>query len=272
MPETPSNFTEFDAAAVGEALGANARKTRDVAFGDGETLTFGKDETTTVEVYPDAMVARVTTERARIELFGVPSYTVANERLVFIHGPENDESRLLIRGDGKTSYYPALRATESSRTNETTSSGHQDSPTPTVPSESVTGRKIEASTPSSTLSSTPEGEKGDEVQQIQLQGRLGRDPWFSTRDDHPAAGFPLAVNPEDGGKAIWHNVVTFDDTAGMLREAFGKRQIDKGKPVAVTGQPVVVEEPKANGGVKKSVEFHATAVTRVQAGRPRSTR
>src|SRR5687768_1605918 len=140
MPEQPSNFTEFDAAAVGETLGAKARKSRDVAFGDGEALTFGDDETTTVEVYPDAMVARVTTERARIELFGVPSYTVANERLVFIHGPEDDESRLLIRGDGKTSYYPVLRATETSRTHDTASNGHQDSPDPTDPSNNVTGR------------------------------------------------------------------------------------------------------------------------------------
>src|SRR5215218_5005650 len=98
MPEQPSHFSEFDAAAVGETLGAKARKTRDVAFGDGEALTVGKDEATTVEVYPDAMVTRVTTERARIELFGVPSYTVVNERLVFTHGPEDNESRLLIRG------------------------------------------------------------------------------------------------------------------------------------------------------------------------------
>jgi hypothetical protein len=89
-----------------------------------------------------------------------------------------------------------------------------------------------------------------------------------TRDDRPAAGFPLAVNPEGGGKAIWHDVVTFDETAGQLHEAFEKRQITKGKPVDVTGQPVVLEEPKANGGVKKTREFHATAVVRVQATRP----
>jgi hypothetical protein len=264
MPEQPSSFSEFDAEAVGEVLGAHTRKTRDVAFGDGEALTFGKEETTTVEVYPDAMVARVTTERARIELFGIPSYTVTSERLVFTHGPENDESRLLVRGDGKTSYYPVLRATESPRTPDTTVSGHQDSPAPTDPSRNVTGRN-------SAPSGAPEGEKGGEVDQQQLQGRLGRDPWFSTRDDRPAAGFPLAVHQE-GGKTIWHNVVTFDDTAGRLREAFQKRQIDRGKSVAVTGRPIVVEEPKANGGVKKSVEFHATAVARVQSSKLRPAR
>ncbi len=96
----------------------------------------------------------------------------------------------------------------------------------------------------------------------------GRDPWFSTRNDRPAAGFPLAVNPEDGGKAIWHDVVTFDETAGQLHEAFEKRQIGRGKLVDVTGQPVVIEVPKANGGVKKTQEFHASAVARVEAARP----
>ena len=264
MPEQPSSFSEFDAEAVGEVLGAHTRKARDVAFGDGEALTFGKEETTTVEVYPDAMVARVTTERARIELFGVPSYTVTRERLVFTHGPENDESRLLVRGDGKTSYYPVLRATESSRTPDTTVSGHQDSPAPTDPSSNATGQN-------GAPSGAPEGEKGGEVQQMQLQGRLGRDPWFSTRDDRPAAGFPLAVNPPDGGKTIWHDVVTFDETAGKLHEAFEKRQIMKGKPVAVTGQTVIREEPRANGGIKKSAEFHASAVTRVQSSKSRPT-
>jgi hypothetical protein len=265
MPEQPSPIHEFDATAVGQILGANARKARDVAFGDGDALTFGDEEATTVEVYPDANVARVTTEKARIELFGVPGYTVTHERLVFVHGPETDESRLLVRGDGKTSYYPVLRAAETSTSPDIAVSGHQDSPKPTDPSHNVTGRNGAAS-------GSPEGEKGGEVQQMQLQGRLGRDPWFSTRDDRPAAGFPLAVNPPDGSKAIWHDVVTFDETAGQLDEAFKKRQILKGKPVAVTGQTVIREEPKANGGVKKSAEFHAIAVTRVQSSGTRPGR
>jgi hypothetical protein len=258
MPEQPSNFSEFDAAAAGEALGARPHLTRDVAHGDGAELEVGE---TTLEVYRDAGVARVTTPDARIELFRVPSYTISGERVVFEQGDQGDQddrSRLLIRNDGKVSFYPVLRATEPSRTADTTSSGHQDSPAPTTPPDNVTRQNDGTST-------SPEGEKGGEVQQMQLHGRLGRDPWFSTRDDRPAAGFPLAVNPPDGSKAIWHDVVTFDETAGQLDEAFKKRQIMKGKPVAVTGQTVIREEPRANGGMKKSAEFHATAVTRVQS-------
>jgi len=75
------------------------------------------------------------------------------------------------------------------------------------------------------------------------------------------------VNPEDGGKAIWHDVVTFDETAGRLHEAFEKRQIGRGKLVDVTGQPVVVEQPGANGRTKRKQEFHASAVTRIQVTR-----
>jgi hypothetical protein len=262
--EEPSPIHEFDAEAVGEALGAKARKTSDVAFGDGETLTFGKDETTTVEVYPDAMVTRVTTQRARIEIFGVPSYTVGNERLVFVHGPENDESRLLVRVDGKTSYYPVLRAAETSRTHDTASSGHQDSPTPTDASRSVTGQN-------DATSGSAEGEKGGEVQQIQLRGNLGHDPWFGTSGDQPIGGFALGVHDKPG-KTTWHKVVVFDSTAEQLHEAVTKRQIGKGKLVDVTGQTVVREEPKANGGIKKSAEFHATEVSRVSATRPQPTR
>jgi hypothetical protein len=262
MPDKPSNFNQFDAEAVGQALGAEPRTMRDLAHGDGEALDVGD---TTLEVYRDAGFARITTPDARIELFRVPSYTISGERVVFEQGDQDDRSRLLVRDDGKVSFYPVLRATETSRTPDTAVSGRQDSPTPTDTSSNVTGQN-------NTAVGSPEGEKGGEIQQVQLRGNLGRDPWFSTRDDRPAAGFPLAVNPEDGGKTVWHNIVTFDDTAGKLHEAFAKRQIDKGKAVTVTGQPVIVEEPKANGGIRKSVEFHATTVTRVQNIRSRPGR
>ena len=155
-------------------------------------------------------------------------------------------------------FHPVLRNPEPSQTDGTAPSGHQDSPAEKATSESPTG-------PSSSA------EPREAVQAIQLRGNLGRDPWFSTRDDHPAAGFPLAINHDDGRKPTWHDIVTFDEAAEQLREAFTKRQITKGKLVDVTGQPVVVEEPKPNGGVKRSREIHATAVTRVQSTKSRPT-
>src|SRR3954463_2356517 len=125
MPEVPSHFSEFDAAAAGQVLGAEPRTTRDIAHGDGEALNVGD---TVLEVYRNAGFARVTTPDARIELYRVPSYTVSGERVVFEQGDKDDRARLLVRGDGKVSFYPVLRAAETSRTQETAPSGHQDSP------------------------------------------------------------------------------------------------------------------------------------------------
>ncbi len=251
MPEQYSAFHEFDAEAAGQALGAAPRTARDVAHGDGQALDV---EDAVLEVYPDAGVTRITTPDVRLELFRVPRYTVREQRVIFELGDEEDRSRLQVRADGKVAFHPVLRSPEPSQTNETAANGCQDSPAPVVASETTTRPPASS-------------EPREAVHEVQLQGRLGRDPWFSTRDDRPAAGCPIAVNPEDGGKATWHDIVTFDETAGLLQEAFKKHQIDKGKLVAVTGQPVVVEVPKPGGGVKRAREIHASAITRVPNGR-----
>jgi hypothetical protein len=252
MAEQYSSFHEFDAEAAGQALDAEPRSTRDVVHGNGQALDV---HDAVLEVYPDTGVTRVTTPDARVELFRVPRYTVREQRVIFEQGDEDDRPRLQIRADGKVAFHPVLRGPELSQTDETAVSGRQDSPAGQAPSETTTRPSTSS-------------EPREAVQEVQLRGRLGRDPWFSTRDDRPAAGFPLAVNPEDGGKATWHDIVTFDEAAGQLHEAFEKRQITKCTPVDVTGQPVVVEEPKAGGGVKRAREFHATAITRVQSTRP----
>src|SRR3954462_14960020 len=134
MPEVPSKFSEWDGRKAGEALGARPHLTHDVAHGLGDELEVGD---TTLEVYRDAGVARVTTPDARIELFRIPSYAINGERVVFEQGEEDDRTRLLVRGDGKVSFYPVLRATGSSRTDETAVNGRQDSPAPQGPSEAT---------------------------------------------------------------------------------------------------------------------------------------
>src|SRR4051812_30564764 len=124
MPEVTSNFSEFDGRKAGEALGARPHLTRDVAHGDGEELEVGD---AVLEVYRDAGVARVTTRDARIELFRVPSYSISGERVVFEQGDENDRTRLQVRADGKVAFHPVLRATETSRTDETANNVYQNS-------------------------------------------------------------------------------------------------------------------------------------------------
>jgi hypothetical protein len=127
MAERFSKFSEFDAAKAGEALGTEPSATRDVAHGDGQAIAIGD---TTLEVYQEAGVARVTTPDARIELFRLPTYNVTSERVVFQQGEPKTRTRLLVRSDGRVWYYPGLRAPESARTGETASSNEVVSPTP----------------------------------------------------------------------------------------------------------------------------------------------
>jgi Single-strand binding protein family len=252
MAEQYSSFQEFDPQAAAEALGAEARQTRDVAHGDGQAF----DLTDAVlEVYPDAGVTRATTQDARVELFRVPRYEVREQHVVFEQGAEDTRTRLTVGGDGKVSYRPVLRVTEAPKTDGKTADGPKNSPAGQVRSETVTGRNT------ATL------EPREAVPEVSLRGRLGRDPWFATREDRPAAGFPLGVNPDGGGKATWHDVVTFGETEKQLRETFDKQKITKGKLVEVTGRPVVTEQPRDDGRIRKVREFHASAVTRLQATR-----
>src|SRR4051794_31524522 len=83
MPEVPSSFSEFDAQAAAEALGAQPRMTHDVAHGDGKAISVGD---AVLEVYRDAGVARVTTPDTRIELFRVPGYSISGQRVVLEQG------------------------------------------------------------------------------------------------------------------------------------------------------------------------------------------
>src|SRR5437764_12369732 len=109
MTEQYSEFHEFDSQAVRQALGAEPRPMRDIAHGDGEALDVGD---TVLEVYRDAGFARVTTDNARIEVYRVPSYTISGGRVVFEQGEQDDRTRLLLRADGKVSFYPVLRGPE----------------------------------------------------------------------------------------------------------------------------------------------------------------
>jgi hypothetical protein len=253
MPEVPSNFTEFDAKAAGEALGAEPHTTRDVAHGDGEALNVGE---TTLEIYPDAGVARVTTKDARIELFRVPNYSITRQRIVFEKGDPDDRTRLQLRADGKVAFHPVLRAADASRTGETPQNGDKDFPADHITPETSTGPQAPQS---------PEGAKSGEVEQQVLLGRLGRDPWYSHEGDQSIAGFPLATNDEQG-KTTWHRVVVSGQAAEEVQAAALKRQIKKGRLVQVTGVEVTRQEPTARGGTRPVKEFHASSVQKMYTG------
>src|SRR3954447_5612908 len=169
MPEQYSAFHEFDAEQAGQALGAEPRSTRDVAHGDGQAFNLAD---AVLEVYPDAAVTRATTPDARVELFRVPRYTLREQRVIFELGEKEDRSRLQVRADGKVAFHPVLRSPEQPQNAETAHSGFKDSPPPDVSSQTTTRPAGDVAPP----------EPGEAVQEVVLHGRLGRDPWFATRD------------------------------------------------------------------------------------------
>ena len=258
MTEQYVDISNFDRDTIGSTLGAEPRSIYDVAHGAGEALTFG-DTNTQLEVYPDAGVTRVTTGDARLELFRVPGYSVDDDAgyVIFEHGPDHDRTRLVVRGDGKVVFGPVLGAPELATTDEIPADDDQVNSTPPAVSDRSTAAQDGSPVPAANAESA-------EAEQIQLRGRLGRDPWFSGGDESELiGGFPLAVNAEGRGGTTWHKVVTFGETAEELRE---NAKIRKGSLVDVTGQHVVREEQSEKlGRILKVREFHATNVTRVTA-------
>jgi hypothetical protein len=249
MAETPSNFSEFDAAVVGGALGADPRTTRDIAHGDGQALALGE---TTLEVYRDAGFARVTTPDARIELYRVPRYTVSGERVVFEQGDQDDRSRLLVRGDGKVSFYPVLRATEPPTAPESTSGAHQDSPPPQATPESPAAGSPEA------LGST----EPREAELVQIKGHVGRGPWFSGEGDAGFGRFALGEKVDPALPTKWHNdVLVFGQVANDLQAAHRKGTMGVGAHVEVTGQHTTAEYQTDSGKVRRRPEFHVAEFT-----------
>jgi Single-strand binding protein family len=266
MAEQYRPLEEFNGVALGETLAVQGQLRHDVAHGVGQALELG-EQRTLLEVYPDAAVARVTTDSARVEVFRVPGYTVDEDRarVVFEHGPDNNRSRLIVRSDGRVALIPILQAdrqplpTASSDVSVPIGTGVVDADTSQEPANpSATSSEPQRPTPATDRT------ESDEVPVVTMQGRLGRDPWFRGGDS-PLAGFPLAINgPED--KTTWHKVVVFDNTAETLQEQVRRGDVRKGRLVDVTGRTVVREE-QTTRGPKSVTEFHATEVTRVRPTR-----
>jgi hypothetical protein len=267
MNERYFEIGEFDAEAISTTLRAESRSLRDVAHGDGEALSLadGKAE---LEVYPGAGVARVTTADARVEIYRVPGYSLNADvgRVVFEQGADDQRTRLLVQRNGRISFHPVLRAAQSPTTGETS---QNDGQLPLAVSLAADTTTAPQEAPSSSL---PHPES-TETEQVQLKGRLGNDPWFTSGEaSEVIGGFPLAVNVEGRAGTVWHKVVTFGETAEQLREARRTGQIRKGRLVDVTGRHVTRDEQTETGRTRVIREFHATSVTRVTATKPQPRR
>jgi hypothetical protein len=248
MTEKYTSLENFSSQQLTATLKSEASSVRDVAHGEGEAVGVAEGKLI-LEVYPGSGVARVTTSDARVELFRIPGYTADAERgrVVFEQVRDDERTRLIVQDDGRVSFHPVLRAPEQAVTARTGQNG-------TVEPPPVQGL--------STSPTEPEAAPEEERATTELTGRLGRDPWFRGGDE-PAAGFPLAVNGEDGN-TTWHKVVVFDAAAQKLSAQSRAGELRKGRLVAVAGEHVMREE-QTDKGVKKHKEFHATEVNRVRS-------
>jgi hypothetical protein len=267
MNERYFEIGEFDAEAISATLRAESRNLRDVAHGDGETLSLadGKAE---LEIYPGAGVARVTTADARVEIYRVPGYSLNADvgRVVFEQGADDQRTRLLVQHNGRISFHPVLRAAQSPTTGEPPKNDDQ------LPLDVSSAAETTIAPQEGCSSSLPRSES-TETEQVQLRGRLGNDPWFTSGEaSEVIGGFPLAVNVEGRAGTVWHKVVTFGETAEQLREARRTGQIRKGRLVDVIGQHVTRDEQTETGRTRIIREFHATSVTRVTATKPQPRR
>ncbi len=252
-------MNEFDRAAVSDTLQTEAATTHDVAHGDGHRLAVG-DGKAVLEIYPDAAVARVTTANARVEIYRVPGYSLNQQvrRVVFDQGPDDQRTRLLVHRDGMVSFHPIPHTPEPRQTAEAPQDDAVAAMLTLQPAELATAPHEQSSASS----------EGAEQEEVQLQGRLGRDPWFDADGDELIGGFPLAVH-DARGRPTWHRVVVFGDVAATLQEAHIRRQIRTGRTVEVSGQHVVRKEETTEGRSRTSREFHATSVTRLTVSRER---
>jgi hypothetical protein len=259
MTERYAAFAAFNSKEVSEALAAESQPVRDVAHGAGSILQVA-DGKISLEVFPTAGVARVTTDHARLEVHRVPAYAVdaQKHRVVFEQGADDDRTRLMIRDDGKVSFYPVMRAAEAVVTEQKPSVDTKPTVTPPVASEAATVPQ----TASGVVSA-----EATERELVTLQGRLGRDPNFSETEDGLAASFLFGVNTLGQKKADWFWVTAYGDSAHTLKQAYDsrdpKRHMGQGTPVTVMGMLV---PPEGRSGTRQGTakDFAATGVTRLQ--------
>jgi hypothetical protein len=266
MAERYTDMPAFDREAVSAALDTAGMGIQDVTHGRGQAMTVaGK---TLLETFPEAGVARVTTSDARVELYRIPRYSLTEASVIFEQGEGAERTRLVVRRDGRVSFVPFLRQPDGPRA--TTAGSGDPTPTPPPPTASEA-----ATAPQSTPSSGAKTERSEAGEQelLQLRGRLGREPWHVRAEgDEPISGFPLAVNSDNGAKAVWHDVVVFGDTALGLEQAAQRRQIRKGTLVDVTGVEAVRQVTQRSGKVKDQREFHARQVAPVRSTQARPMR
>src|SRR5512144_1445929 len=259
MAEHEPHRARFDEQALADALNACSATVRDVAYGEGVQYSAGRGSVR-LEIFPRAGVTRLTAPDVRLELFGGARVEVSDGGVEFSRTQPGQDASLTVVPDGGI-VFTLVAGGEHRAPDAAAPTPAEPLPQPAPPHAKPPGQAPDRSQPAA------EHEESPEPEAVTMQGRLGRDPWFGGSEDSPIAGFPLAINAAN--RTIWHKVVVFDEAATKLAAQLQRGDVRKGRLVEVTGQLVVREDPTPKG-VRRTEEFHATAVSRVKPARPGS--
>lgn len=234
QPQGDQSQHQWPIENINRYFGGTATESSDIAFGDGLHIFLGSDIPKRLELFPNAGVARFTSQDAQLTLYR--SFPVLDQDgVIFESAAEGSKLTVTAAGEVTLSVAPAP-------TEPALQTAHV---APQSPSEAPIRRSPQFPTP-------------EEKQRVTLAGRVGAQPSFRTSPKGQFIGqFPLAVH--EGEATTWHTVVAFGDRAKTLQET-----LQKGQPVEVVGYLHTKERKTRDGGSKLVEEIYATVVKQHQ--------
>ncbi|MCC7364839.1 MAG: single-stranded DNA-binding protein [Dehalococcoidia bacterium] len=278
MKEQDPRPRPWDVAAISQLLEVTPEKTGDIAFGDGLRFQLSDaPEPTSVELFADASVARITTPDTQLTLRRIEPPGVQAGQIVFQRASADERYRLAeLSPGGEMSLITGKSERPGSPTDKVANAGA---------SVEQNGREAQLERAVRMLRDALDGCGGDdpscpdcgparafadellkrpaeqanqpnpEHERLTIRGRIGAALNFRvTANGVPIARFPVAVHRDDGG-TTWETVVVFGEKAERLRGA-----LQKGQTVEVVGYAHDREVPKRDGSLKTVHEIYAAVV------------
>lgn len=258
-----SERPSWNAVELSTAVEHDAVDVRDVAHGDGLRFNLDPDAETSLEVFPDAAVARLEWPAGRLELYRQAPPVPQLHGLRFDQGDDNHQVAVSIAASGAVTFWLAPSQSSAERPETGDASPPELDLQYGDEAESLEysgGSDVADSAPvhldeSAVIVDRPSPEQ-QEQPRVDLRGRVGRDPFVRrTPRGTLLARFPLAVQEEGQEKTIWHQILSFGERAARVQET-----VKQGQKVTVVGYPHQREVPQKDGSVKIVEEIYAVVV------------